>query len=202
MSGQLLLDGPNLAARIRRQDREALAVVVDAYLDQVIRAARGAGLNQHQAEEVAQSTFTTFIETAPRFEGRSHVRTWIFGILYRKLQEARRGFAKDRRMDDIDDIFESRFTETGSWSQPPKGPEDHLFAKEARQEIGGCLEAAPQNQRMAFLLREVEGLSTDEICKILEVSTTNLGVMLHRVRNRLRECLETKWENPERHVEV
>jgi RNA polymerase sigma-70 factor (ECF subfamily) len=175
-------------------DREALTAVVDAYLDQVVRAARGAGLDQQQAEEVAQNTFATFIETAPRFEGRSHVRTWIFGILYRKIQEARRGFAKDRRMDDIDEIFESRFDPTGSWSRPPQGPADDLFAKEARQEIGDCLEAAPDQQRMAFLFREVDGLSTQEICKILEVSATNLGVMLYRVRNRLRDCLETKWE--------
>ncbi|MGB3565087.1 MAG: sigma-70 family RNA polymerase sigma factor [Thermoanaerobaculia bacterium] len=188
------LEDPEIAGRIRNLDHEALAAVVDAYLDQVVRAARGAGLDQQQAEEVAQNTFATFIETAPRFEGRSHVRTWVFGILYRKIQEARRGFAKDRRMDDIDEVFESRFDPTGSWSQPPRGPDDDLFAKEARQEIGDCLEAAPDQQRMAFLFREVDGLSTPEVCKILEVSATNLGVMLHRVRNRLRECLETKWE--------
>ena len=46
---------------------------------------------------------------------------------------------------------------------------------------------------MAFVLREVEGLSSEEICKILEVSSTNLGVMLFRLRNRVRECLEAKW---------
>ena len=189
-----LVDSPDLAERIRRQDREAIGAVVDAYLGQVIRAARGAGLTRQQAEEVAQETFTTFIESAARFEGRSHVRTWIFGILYRKLQEARRGLAKDRRMDDIDDVFESRFSATGSWSRPPTGPGDALFAREARREIGDCLEAAPDNQRLAFVLREVEGLTTAEICKILDVSTTILGVMLHRVRNRLRDCLETKWE--------
>jgi len=194
MSTSPVLDDPGLAARIRNRDREALAAVIDTYLGQVVRAARGAGLNQQQAEEAAQNTFATFIETAPRFEGRSHVRTWIFGILYRKLQEARRGFAKDRRMDDIDEVFESRFDPAGSWSRPPRGPEDDLFAKEARQEIGDCLEAAPESQRLAFVFREVEGLSTQEICKILEVSATNLGVMLYRVRNRLRDCLETKWE--------
>jgi RNA polymerase sigma-70 factor (ECF subfamily) len=188
------LDDPDLAGRIRNLDRGALATVVDAYLDQVVRAARGAGLDQQQAEEVAQNTFATFIETAPRFEGRSHVRTWVFGILYRKIQEARRGFAKDRQMDDIDEVFESRFDPSGSWSRPPRGPVDNLLAKEARQEISDCLEAAPEPQRMAFHFREVDGLSTKEICKILEVSATNLGVMLHRVRNRLRECLETKWE--------
>ena len=169
-------------------------MVVDAYLDQIVRAARGAGLNQDQAEEVAQSTFATFIESAPRFEGRSHVRTWIFGILYRKIQEARRGFAKDRRVDDIDEVFESRFDENRSWSRPPRGPEDDLFAKEARSEIGDCLESVPDRQRMVFVLREVEGLSTQEICKILEASVTNIGVMLFRARNRLRECIEGKWD--------
>ncbi len=189
-----LLSDPDLPARIRDRNREALAAVVDAYLNQIVRTARGAGLNHHQAEEVAQNTFTTFIETAPRFEGRSHVRTWIFGILYRKIQEARRGFAKDRQMDDIDEVFESRFDENRSWSRPPRGPADRLFAKEAHREIGECLEAVPDRQRMAFVLREVEGLATDEICKILEVSVTNIGVMLFRARNRLRECLESKWE--------
>ena len=73
-------------------------------------------------------------------------------------------------------------------------PDDELLAKEARDEIDDCLEAAPEPQRLAFHFREVDGLSTKEICKILGVSATNLGVMLHRVRNRLRDCLETKWE--------
>jgi len=98
-------------------------------------------------------------------------------------------------MDDIDEVFESRFDEAGSWSRPPRGPADELFAREARREIDTCLAAAPDRQRLAFVFREVEGLSTTEICKILDVSATNLGVMLHRVRNRLRECLESRWEN-------
>lgn len=193
MAPSPILEEPDLAARIRSLDRDALEAVVDAYLSQVVRAARGAGFSQQQAEEVAQNTFTTFIEKAPGFEGRSHIRTWIFGILYRKIQEARRGFARDRNMDDIDEVFEGRFNEQGSWSQPPRGPDDELFAKEARSEIGDCLGAAPERQRLAFLLREVEGLSTKEICQTMGVSTTNLGVMLHRVRNRVRECLEVKW---------
>ena len=188
-----LFDDPDLASRIRARDSEALALVVDAYLGQILRAARGAGLDVHQAEEVTQNTFATFIETAPRFEGRSHVRTWIFGILYRKLQEARRGFARDRRMDDIDEVFESRFDEKSSWTRPPRGPEEEFLAKQTSVEIDGCLDAVPDKQRLAFVLREIQGLSTGEICKILEVSATNLGVMLFRARNRLRECLENRW---------
>ncbi|MDH3255171.1 MAG: sigma-70 family RNA polymerase sigma factor [Acidobacteriota bacterium] len=194
MTSSPLLHDPNLAVRIRDRDPQVLTAVVDAYMNQILRAARGAGLNQQQAEEVTQNTFTTFIETAPRFEGRSHVRTWIFGIFYRKIQEARRGFAKDRRIDDIDEVFESRFDQSGSWSRPPRGPEDILSSKEVRLEIDDCLETVPDRQRLAFVLREVEGLSTKEICKTLEVSDTNLGVMMFRVRNRLRDCLESKWQ--------
>jgi RNA polymerase sigma-70 factor (ECF subfamily) len=195
MSSSNLLQGPELTARVRDRDPETLTAVVDAYMDQIYRAARGAGLNQHQAEELTQNTFTTFIETAPRFEGRSRVRTWIFGIFYRKLQEARRGFAKDRRMDGIDDVFESRFSEAGSWSRPPRGPADHFSDKETRRHIDDCLGTVPDAQRLAFVLREVEGLSSKEICKTLDVSSTHLGAMMFRARNRLRDCLESRWKD-------
>ena len=193
MSDPALLDRPDLAERIRARDPEALQVVVETYLPQILRAARGAGLKPQEAEDVAQNTFTTFVESAERFEGRSHVRTWIFGILYRKISETRRKLGKDRQMDDIDEVFESRFDENGTWSQPPRAADVVLEAREIRREISDCLETAPSKQRMAFVLREVEGLSSEEICKILEVSSTNLGVMLFRLRNRVRECLEAKW---------
>jgi len=186
-----LLDDPHLPELIRARDPGALREVVETYLPQVVRTGRGAGLTQQEAEDLAQDTLTTFLEAAHRFEGRSHVRTWIFGILYRKLAEARRGFAKDRRFDDIDDVFESRFNEKGSWSRPPEAADVRLRRGEVRGEISDCLEQAPERQRLAFHLREVEQVSTSEICNILEVSRTNLGVMLFRIRNRLRECLES-----------
>jgi len=185
-------EDPQLIADIRAGKAEALEGLIRTYLAQIHRAARGAGLNEHQAEEVAQAVFVTFVETAHRFEGRSKVRTWLFGILYRKLQEARRGFAKDRRNDDIDEVFESRFDETGHWSRPPVAADAYLEGQEVLGEIQDCLEATPERQRLAFTLREVEELETPEICKILDVSATNLGVMLFRARNRLRDCLESK----------
>lgn len=187
-----IFDDPQFAARIRARDPEAIREVVQAYLGQILRAARGAGLGPQEAEDVTQETFTTFIETAPRFEGRSHVRTWLFGILYRKIAEARRDIARDRATEDIDNIFESRFDTAGSWSKPPRPADADLRDREIREKITDCLDAAPPNQRMAFVLREVEGLTTREMCKILDVTDTNLGVMLYRIRNRLRECLEAK----------
>ena len=181
-----------LAGRIRERDPEAIEQVVRAYLPQILRAALGAGLEQSQAEDVTQTTFATFIESAHRFEGRSHVRTWLFGILYKKISEARRKLKRDREIDDIEEVFEQRFNSAGFWTAPPRPVDAAVFDNEVRQGIDDCLEEVPSKQRMAFVLREIEDLDSDEICNILEVTRTNLGVLLHRVRNRLRECLEAK----------
>ncbi len=186
------LESPKLPTLIRAGDRDAIRAVVETYLGQVLRAARGAGLDEHQAEDVTQATFATFIEAAPRFEGRSRVRTWLFGILYKKIAEARRKAGREQAMEDIDAVFEQQFDADGSWIQPPRPVDAELYASEVRREIERCLDTVPTKQRMAFVLREVEELDTKEICKILDVTRTNLGVILHRSRTRLRECLEAK----------
>ena len=188
----IAFDDPRLVARIRQREPEALEAIVREYLPQIVRAARGAGLKTQEAEDVAQSTFITFLEKADTFEGRSLVRTWLFGILFRKIMEMRRVLDRERHTDDIDEVMESRFDANGSWFTPPRSAEADFYSREVRERMGECLEEAPPKQRIAFVLREIEDLATEEICKILEVTVTNLGVMLYRVRNRLRECLETK----------
>ena len=186
------MDDPQLAARIRERDPEVLQAVTQAYLAQIFRSARGAGLDSKHAEEVTQATFTTFIEKAAGFEGRSQVRTWLFGILYNKIAEARRLLLRERQMDEIDDMVEQRFDSNGNWVNPPRPVDLQLYASEIREFIEDCLQTVHTQQRMAFVLREVEGFSSDEICKILDVTHTNLGVLMFRVRNHLRECLEAK----------
>jgi RNA polymerase sigma-70 factor (ECF subfamily) len=187
-----MIDDPNLPARIRARDPQALRVVIETYLGQIVRAARGAGLNLESAEDVGQATFTTFLEKAESFEGRSHVRTWLFGILYRKIAEARRDLQKESRQDDIDEIMEHRFDSSGGWVRPPREVDADAGDADLRDRILDCMEILPMQQRVAFYLRETEGLPSQEICKILDVTRTNLGVLLYRGRNRLRECLETK----------
>ncbi len=187
---------PAFVERLRSGEAEATQAVIRAYLPQVVRAARGAGLSADEAEDVAQATFLTFLNVVKRFEGRSHVRTFLFGILYKKVAEKRRKQARERRTDSIDDVMESRFSPDGRWHTPPRPIDERFHDGEVRQQIDGCLEGLSLNQRMAFVLRESEGLTTEEICKILDVSRTNLGVLLYRARNRLRECLEAKGVRP------
>lgn len=185
-------EDPDLAARIRSSDPAALETVVDSYLAQILRAARGAGLGPQEAEDVTQDTFATFIEKAQDFEGRSRVRTWLFGILYKKIAETRRARQRDRQMDEIDEEFERRFDAAGGWSTPPLPVDVALHHQQVEREIFACLDGAPLRQALAFTLREVEELSTEEICNVLDVTVTNLGVMLHRIRHRVRDCLEAK----------
>jgi RNA polymerase sigma-70 factor (ECF subfamily) len=92
-------------------------------------------------------------------------------------------------MDPLDEAMDQRFDLDGSWSQPRPAADTRPYAREIREHLATCLHGLSDQQRQAFLLREVHGFATKEICKILEVTTTNLGVMLFRARNRLRECL-------------
>ncbi len=188
----MTVDHPEFVVKIRARDPEAIQIVVHKYLRQILRTAHGAGLDPQHAEDVTQATFATFIERAEQFEGRSQVRTWLFGILYKKIAAARRELQREVQMDEIDEVVEQRFNPDGSWVRPPQPVDEQLYGGEVSKLIEDCLEVVPTQQRMAFILREVEGLGSNEICKILGVTRTNLGVLLYRVRNRLRECLETK----------
>jgi RNA polymerase sigma-70 factor (ECF subfamily) len=183
--------GAQFLERLRRRDPEALSLAVGEHARPLFRAARAMGFPEHEAEDLVQDVFATFLERLDSFEGRSQLRTWLFGILHRKAMERRRGSPVNDRTDPIDAVFESRFDTRGGWARPPADLERLLLSKEAGELIRGCMEGLPANQREAFVLREVEGMATDEICRILEVTVTNFGVLMHRARARLRECLES-----------
>lgn len=178
-------------AAIRAGDRDTLAIVVHESLPPLLRAARGAGLEPTDAEDVTQDVLLSFVAKAHQFDGRARVLTYLFGILYRKIAELRRkSWRRELGVDDIESIVASRFDHTGRWIRPPRGPEEDHNDLEIRHWVGECLETLPDQQRAAFVLREVEDRETDEICGILEITSNHLGVLFHRARHRLRECLE------------
>lgn len=179
-------------ALLQARDPRTLGAVVHDHGRPLYRAARGMGFRDEEAEDLVQDILTTFLETLDRFEGRSQVRTWLFGILHRKVSERRRDSLRDDRHDPIDEVFESRFAPDGKWVRPPEDLHRLLESKEIGAAIEQCLEGLPVAQREVFVLREMEGVQTQEICKILGVSTTNMSVLMHRARTRLRECIESK----------
>lgn len=112
--------------------------------------------------------------------------------------ERRRKRGQARQHDPIDEVFESKFDSNGKWSAPPQDLLRLMESKRLGEAIAHCLDGLPLTQRSVFVLREMEGVETEEVCKILEVTITNMGVLMHRARNRLRECLEGRgWGRTE-----
>jgi len=186
--------GPDheLLSRLRKRDPELLASLVREHSRPLYRAARALGFSEPDAEDLVQEVFVTFLSSLDRFEGRSQLRTWLFGILHKKAMERRRAQAREGRHDPIDEVFEARFDAQGNWSAPPRDLGRLAEARQLLDAIQHCLERLPPSQRAVFVLREMEGFETKEICKITGVTVTNLGVLIFRARNRLRECLEER----------
>ena len=183
---------PERTAGIQRGDPEILQAVIHECVPGLLRTARAAGLSTDRAEDVVQDSMLVFLRRAHEFDGRARVSTWVHGILLRRIQEERRIVRRDDDREDIDDVMEARFDNEGSWARPPCGAVEALVRGEVQRMLVSCLAEVPDRQRTAFTLREVEGFGTEEICKILDISANNLGVLLYRARNRLRECLEAK----------
>lgn len=179
-------------AAIRSRDPATLERIARRHLPLLLRAARAAGVPEASAHDAAQDAFLVFVRRAEDFDGRSSVKSWLLGILYRTLRSARRELAREEPLSQLDDTLEARFDRQGMWIRPPQSPERYTARTQAMSWLRGCLEALNDRRRLAFILREVEQLETDEICKILEITPNSLGVLLFRARNALRECMEAK----------
>jgi len=181
-----------LRERLRARDPGELNGIVTSHARTVYRAARGLGFDDDAAQDLTQDVFTTFLETIDHFEGRSHVRTWLLGILYRKAQERRRTMRREEPADPADALFESWFTERGMWARHPEDPTRGIDDAAVLVGLNECLHALPKLQREVFHLRQVEELSAAAVSDMVGQSVNHVGVLLHRARTRLRDCLTKK----------
>lgn len=174
---------------------EDLSQLVAEHTGTLLRGAMAMGFSQADAEELVQESFVAYLKARDRFEGRSSVKTFLFGILYNKGAELSRKKKREAGLEDIEAVFDSHFDGAGHWlATLPKGPEEEALSKELADVIAACAEKLSVEQRTAFYLKEVEGTSPEEVRNVLGVSDTNLRVLLYRARLRLRECLERSWE--------
>jgi RNA polymerase sigma-70 factor (ECF subfamily) len=178
--------------RLRTRDPATLRDIVDQHARRLYRAARGMGFSPGDAEDLAQDVFVTFLETVERFEGRSTVGTWLFGILHHKAQERRRAQTREDLTDAVDEVFDGRFNADGSWREPPIPADRVVASSQTAQALRECLAGLPDQHREVFQLRQVEELSASEVSQALGCTINHVGVMFHRARVRLRACLEAK----------
>ncbi len=183
-----------------KQQTQAAAILedlIDRYTDNLMRAAYSLGYSDAEAEELVQATFVAFLDGGSRFEKRSQILTYLFGILYNKARETRRYLNRHESIDaSIDKTFDEHFDQKEHWNKTSEDLMTEVEKKAQSSAIGqmlqDCLEGLNALMRMAFTMKEVEGFSSDQICLALGLTQTNLGVTLFRSRNKLRECLMSK----------
>lgn len=170
-----------------------------AYL---MRFARLQLRNEAWAEDAVSETMLAALARPQAFEGRSQMRTWLVGILKHKiidiLRQRQREVTLDSGSDDdgADPLEHMAFKADGHYAEAPTdwgNPEQSLGSRQFMAVLNACTEKLPPVQARLFLMREWLELSSDEICKELGLTPTNLYVQLHRARLRLRECLELNW---------
>lgn len=171
-----------------------------AYL---LRFARLQLRNEAWAEDAVSETFLAALAKPQSFANRSQLKTWLVGILKHKVIDMLRQRGREVSLSDDDDTGDGSaeldalmFRPDGHFSARPADwgdPEQDLRSRQFFEVLEACTEKLPATQGRIFLMREWLELSVEEICKELNVTSTNLYVQLHRARLRLRECLELHW---------
>jgi RNA polymerase sigma-70 factor, ECF subfamily len=189
--GELLL-------RLRSGDERAFVSLVHRYHEPMLRLAGSFVPSRAVAEEVVQDTWLALLRGLDGFEGRSSLKTWLFRIL---VNQARTTGTRENRSVPVADpepaVDPSRFDASGGWAEPP---EHWIEAAEGRMEAGKLagrirvwMDRLPARQREVVVLRDVEEMSSEEVCSVLAISEANQRVLLHRGRSRLRQLFEDEF---------
>ncbi len=176
---------------------------MDRYHTRMVRLARAFVSSEAAAEEVAQDTWMAVLGGLSAFEGRSSLKSWVFAIL---VNQAKTRGVRDKRsvpFSSLDPapsnnepaVDPGRFNEGGMWAGPPQPweedtPEKLLLRGETLGVVEKAIEKLPDLQKAVLVLWDVEGVESEDICKILEISETNQRVLLHRARSSVRRALE------------
>jgi RNA polymerase sigma-70 factor (ECF subfamily) len=168
---------------------------VDEHGDALFRFAILRVKDPELAGDLVQDTFLSALKAKEGFRGGSSLRTWLIGILKHKIIDHYRKHRIEVLESDLQGgaegfDFEHADRVTTRWSEAPSQLVEN---REFWGVLTSCLAGLPEAHRRAFSMREFDGLDGEEICKVLGVTPTNLWVMLHRARAKLRKCLESNW---------
>ncbi|WP_077038365.1 sigma-70 family RNA polymerase sigma factor [Pelomonas sp. KK5] len=177
-----------------------IARQLEALRPQLLRYALMQLRNAAWAEDAVSETLLAALEKPQSFAGQSQLKTWLVGILKHKLVDQIRRNSREMSTtatsEDGVDLDELLFAADGHWRESPQDwgdPEQALRQLDFMRVLEACVEHLPGQQGRLFMMREWLELETEEICKELAITPTNLWVMLHRARLRLRDCLQMNW---------
>jgi RNA polymerase sigma-70 factor, ECF subfamily len=173
---------------------------VDRHGDVLYRYALLRLRSADRAADVVQETFVEALRARGSFAGKSTERTWLIGILRHKIVDHIRGSARDPASSNgvlFDAAPEPAFDHRGRWRTSPGAwnadPSRTVETREFWEVVGGCLSKLPKGIAEAFFLRELDGMTAEEVQQMLGITPANFWKRLHRARTLLRQCLETGW---------
>jgi len=147
------------------------------------------------AEDILQEALLAAVESWPSFRGESNPQTWLTTILRRKLSDHFRSQRQARTF--VNPESETYFDDSGHWRHSlrrwPAEPSAELERSEFWEAFDECRSKLSPQLNEAFVMREMDGLDSEEVCTLLQITRTNLFVRLHRARLASRECLEKNW---------
>ena len=173
---------------------------VDDHGDYLFSFALGRLRDRNSAEDAVQETFLSALRDRSSYSGQSTLRSWLTGILKHKIADQLRAICRDRErlgsptsLNNLDVLFDK----SGHYNLTVKGwkgdPRRALEREKFWQQLRDCMAKMPKRLAQVFMLREVDGVDAEEICKECEITATNYWVILHRARLALRKCVDRHW---------
>jgi len=194
---RLSREDASLVEGLRAGDEAAFRALMREYGGAMLRVAQMYVSSRAVAEEVVQDAWIGVLRGIGRFEGRSSLKTWLFRIVAntaktRGVREARSIPFTSLGDDSEGTVDPDRFLGSGErfpghWAVPPEG---RVLAAEAMGVIERAIDALPPAQRAVITLRDIQGLSSEEVRNALDLTETNQRVLLHRARSKVRGALE------------
>ena len=174
---------------------------VDNYADYLFNYAIGRVSDVETAKDLVQDTFVAGLNSAKNYKGEAAERTWLIAILKRKVIDHYRKINSKKGKAEVRMSYNSASDAEGDWleeqvADPASVVEnDNIENDELGLAIYECISKLPKKQALVFNMKTIQGVSTEDICKELNINPSNLWVMIHRARTALMGCLNQNWYN-------
>jgi RNA polymerase sigma-70 factor (TIGR02943 family) len=174
---------------------------IDNYADYLYNYSISRVNNSDLAKDLVQDTFFAGLKSAKNFQGKASERTWLVSILKRKIIDHYRKINSKKGQAEVRMSFYDDGENEGSWLEErvpqswDNASEKKIENEELRNQLELCINKLPEKYAMVFRMKTVQEFETEEICKELGITSSNLWVIIHRARTQLRKCMEDNWFN-------
>jgi RNA polymerase sigma-70 factor (ECF subfamily) len=174
---------------------------IDNYADYMYNYAIVRVNDSDLSKDLVQDTFFAGLKSAKNFQGKSTERTWLISILKRKIIDHYRKINSKKGQAEVRMNFYDNGENEGNWLEErvPQSwdnqSEKSIENQELKSQLESCIDDLPEKYGMVFRMKTIQEFETEEICKELDITASNLWVIIHRARTQLRKCMEDNWFN-------